>query len=86
MDLSDRKWILLGISDWQSIKNWIVDCRFSIGDTQVPFCLQSTSKPLNYALALSDLGEEKVHQYVGHEPSGEHFNVIKLNPQSKYML
>jgi len=53
--------------------------RHSIGDVDVPFTMQSSGKPLNYALAISELGEDYVHQYVGHEPSGESFNFIKLS-------
>jgi glutaminase len=48
--------------------------RFSIGDSSVPFCVQSTSKPITYCLALEINGEEKVHQHVGREPSGRNFN------------
>ncbi|KAK2153245.1 hypothetical protein LSH36_303g02022 [Paralvinella palmiformis] len=44
----------------------------------MPFSIQSACKPLNYALALNDLGSEVVHKHVGHEPSGEAFNQIKL--------
>lgn len=53
--------------------------RFSVGDVNIPFCLQSMSKPLTYALVLDDLGPEVVHDYVGHEPSGTAFNEISLN-------
>ena len=53
------------------------------GDTKVPFSIQSACKPLNYALALNDLGSEVVHRHVGHEPSGESFNQIKLGHGSK---
>lgn len=34
--------------------------RFSIGDVNVPFTLQSCSKPLTYAIALEKLGQEVV--------------------------
>ncbi|XP_074656361.1 glutaminase liver isoform, mitochondrial-like [Tubulanus polymorphus] len=57
--------------------------RHSIGDANIHFCLQSVSKPLNYALALSDLGSEVVHQYVGQEPSGGSFNELSLNTSSR---
>jgi len=52
--------------------------RHSIGDVHVPFSLQSGSKAVTYALALTELGQDVVHQYVGHEPSGHSFNHIKL--------
>ena len=60
--------------------------RFSLGDTEVPFCLQSTSKPLNYALAISDMGSNRVHSYVGQEPSGRSFNELTLDHNSEYWI
>lgn len=57
--------------------------RHSIGDVEVPFTLQSSGKPINYALAINELGADFVHQYVGHEPSGESFNCIKLSSENK---
>lgn len=60
--------------------------RFSIGDTSIPFTLQSCSKPLTYAIALERLGPELVHQYVGQEPSGRNFNELILDYNSKYYL
>jgi len=53
--------------------------RFSMGDAQVPFCLQSVSKPINYCLALEEHGAEKVSQHIGREPSGKGFNELSLN-------
>ena len=50
----------------------------------IPFCIQSCSKPLSYALVQRDHNAEYVHKFVGHEPSGRSFNEITLNPQSKY--
>lgn len=57
--------------------------RFSIGDTNIPFTLQSCSKPLTYAIALEKMGQEVVHQYVGQEPSGRNFNELVLDYNSK---
>ncbi|XP_058798524.1 glutaminase liver isoform, mitochondrial isoform X5 [Phymastichus coffea] len=57
--------------------------RFSIGDTTIPFTLQSCSKPLTYAIALERLGPEVVHQYVGQEPSGRNFNELVLDHNKK---
>lgn len=51
------------------------------GQSEIDFCLQSVCKPINYALALEELGEEKVHQHVGFEPSGSAFNALTLNQQ-----
>lgn len=60
--------------------------RHSIGDTKVPFCLQSCVKPLKYAIAVNDLGTEYVHRYVGKEPSGLRFNKLFLNEDGKECL
>lgn len=53
--------------------------RYSFGNSKVNFCLQSSCKPINYCLALEELGEEKVHHHVGREPSGQSFNELALN-------
>ena len=53
--------------------------RYSIGDSNTNFCLQSSCKPINYCLALEELGEKKVHSHVGREPSGHSFNELALN-------
>ena len=50
-----------------------------IGDTNVDFCLQSTSKPFSYCIARENLGRNKVHSHVGYEPSGQAFNAFVLN-------
>jgi len=39
--------------------------RFSKGDVSVPFCVQSCSKVITYAIAQTLQGPEKVHQHVG---------------------
>ena len=44
------------------------------------------SKPLNYAIALNELGSETVHGYVGQEPSGRKFNELDLDYNSKQEL
>jgi glutaminase len=49
------------------------------GDANVDFCVQSCCKPINYALALEEHGEEYVHRHVGREPSGHGFNELTLN-------
>lgn len=53
--------------------------RFSLGDMHNTFCLQSTCKTINYCMVLEELGEHKVHQHVGREPSGRTFNELSLN-------
>ncbi|GIY01571.1 glutaminase kidney isoform, mitochondrial [Caerostris darwini] len=57
--------------------------RCSIGDTEIPFTIQSSGKPMNYAIALSELGSDIVHQYVGQEPSGRMFNELVLDYNKK---
>jgi glutaminase len=54
--------------------------RYAAGDADMPFTIQSISKPFVYALALGDLGEDEVLARVGVEPSGEAFNAIRLEP------
>merc|ERR1719272_326556 len=52
--------------------------RFSFGDADELFCLQSSSKPVTYAMALREHGMEVVHEHVGREPSGRAFNEMAL--------
>lgn len=61
----------------------LVSCRHSVGDTKVPFCLQSCVKPLEYAIAVHEHGSEHVHHFVGKEPSGFRFNKLSLNEEGK---
>ncbi|MQS06748.1 glutaminase [Streptomyces alkaliphilus] len=51
---------------------------YGAGDVDVPFTIQSISKPFAYALALADRGFDPVLAKVGVEPSGEAFNEISL--------
>ncbi|CAH1796647.1 unnamed protein product [Owenia fusiformis] len=57
--------------------------RHSIGDTTKPFSIQSCSKPLTYALAMSEIGVDETHKYVGQEPSGRSFNELTLDCRNK---
>lgn len=57
--------------------------RYNIGDTKVDFSIQSCCKPINYGIALEDMGEDYVHNYVGREPSGQAFNELLLNKNGK---
>jgi glutaminase len=57
--------------------------RFSLGDADDVFCVQSCSKPVTYCLALDENGEEEVHNYVGAEPSGKTFNELTLNARGR---
>ena len=40
--------------------------RFSLGDSDEAFPIQSTATPITYGLCLEELGEELVHKYQGH--------------------
>jgi glutaminase len=51
---------------------------YAVGDHDVPFSIQSISKPFAYALALTDHGFDAVLAKVGVEPSGEAFNELSL--------
>lgn len=44
------------------------------GDCDIDFSIQSMCKPFNYCFAVEELGEKKVHEFVGNEPSGRAFN------------
>ena len=55
---------------------------YCVGDTEVPFTIQSISKPFVYGLALERRGEAWMRGKVGVEPSGEAFNAISLDPVS----
>jgi glutaminase len=52
---------------------------YEVGDTRLPFTIQSISKPLTFAMALESRGE-MVRERVGVEPTGEPFNGIDLDP------
>jgi len=52
---------------------------YEVGDTTVPFTIQSMSKPFVFALALDTLGAARVESAIGVEPSGDPFNSIRLN-------
>src|SRR5262245_55672483 len=55
---------------------------YEVGDTKVPFTIQSISKPFVFALALDTLGAAKVESAIGVEPSGDPFNSIRLNAEN----
>ncbi|XP_063606222.1 glutaminase liver isoform, mitochondrial-like isoform X1 [Penaeus indicus] len=65
--------------------NWAVSVctvdgqRYSLGDVNTPFTLQSCSKPLTYAMAVGLYGTQHVHNYMGMEPSGRYFNELCLD-------
>ncbi|KAL9651707.1 hypothetical protein ABK040_009322 [Willaertia magna] len=57
--------------------------RFSIGDADHDFTIQSCAKPFSYCIACEDLGYEKVYEHVGFEPSGVSFNAFTLDDRNK---
>lgn len=56
--------------------------RMSLGDVEERYCVQSTCKPINYAIAMDTLGQAQVQRHVGREPSGRSFNELTLNNAS----
>jgi glutaminase len=56
---------------------------YSSGDAAVEFTIQSASKPFTYALALEQFGETAVDARIGVEPSGEAFNEISVDDETK---
>jgi glutaminase len=52
---------------------------YSIADSTIGFTIQSVSKPLTYALALTHKGFDAVDERIGVEPSGEAFNEISVD-------
>lgn len=56
---------------------------YEVGDYKQLFTIQSISKVFAYGLALEDHGRDYVLTRVGVEPTGEAFNAIILDEQSK---
>ncbi len=56
---------------------------FQYGDAEQHFTIQSISKPFVYALALEDHGRERVLERIGVEPTGDPFNSIILEQDTK---
>ena len=55
---------------------------YEVGDSQIPFTIQSISKPFVYGLALEDSTRKDVLAKVGVEPTGDAFNAISLEPKT----
>jgi glutaminase len=55
---------------------------YEVGDSRVPFTIQSISKAFVFALALDTLGAERVESAIGVEPSGDPFNSIRLDAKN----
>lgn len=56
-----------------------------VGDTRVPFTIQSISKLVSLILAIRDCGADHVfHEKVGVEPTGDPFNsIVKLETKTR---
>jgi len=57
--------------------------RAAFGSSKDAFTVQSTCKPINYAVALEQSGAERVHQHIGREPSGLSFNELTLDRSNR---
>jgi Glutaminase len=55
---------------------------YEVGESRIPFTIQSMSKPFVFALALDTLGAPRVEKAIGVEPSGDPFNSIRLNAEN----
>ncbi len=56
---------------------------YSRGDAGTEFTIQSVSKPLTYAFALTRLGFAETDDKIGVEPSGEAFNQISVDDRRR---
>lgn len=69
--------------DWFGISIATTDGRvYEVGDTRLPFTIQSISKPFVYGIALEDRGIDAVLKKIGVEPTGDAFNSISLTPDT----
>ena len=73
---ADPRWFGIAIA---TIDGDVFEC----GDSAQAFTIQSISKPFAYGLALEDHGVDHVLSKIGVEPSGEAFNSIILDQESK---
>jgi glutaminase len=55
---------------------------YSVGDADLPFSIQSVSKPFVFGAALEDRGRDAVLARIGVEPSGNAFNAIVVDEAS----
>jgi glutaminase len=56
---------------------------YEVGDSDLPFTIQSIAKAFVFALALETIGPEKVESLIGVEPSGDVFNSIRLRADNR---
>ena len=69
---ADPNWFGIAVA---GVDGQVVD----VGDSELPFSIQSISKPFVYGLALDNHGRDRVLSKVNVEPSGEAFNSIVLD-------
>jgi glutaminase len=55
---------------------------FGVGDSTLPFTIQSISKPLVFGMALEERGDAAVLDRVGVEPSGDSFNSVAVDAET----
>lgn len=55
---------------------------YEVGDSGVPFTIQSISKPFVYGMALEDNTRAEVLARIGIEPTGDAFNAISLEAET----
>jgi glutaminase len=71
-------------SDYRGIVIVTVDGRiFQIGDTDVPFTIQSVAKPFTLALVADELGADAVEKNIGVNQTGQKFNSLGALEQDK---
>lgn len=59
---------------------------FMIGSADIPFAIESISKPFVYALALQDNGEKILNDQVGLNATGSQFNsIIAIEEKNKHL-
>ncbi len=56
---------------------------YEIGESRRPFTIQSVSKAFVFGMALEDNGANEVMRHVGVEPTGDPFNSISVEEDSK---
>lgn len=70
--------------DWFGVAVATIDgAVHEAGDSGLPFTIQSISKPFVYGLALQDRGRAEVLRRVGVEPTGDAFNSIEIDEESR---
>ena len=72
------------VPDWFGIAIATTDgAVYEVGHSRVPFTIQSVSKPFAYGQAIADNGVEEVLRKVGVEPTGDAFNAIVIDQDTR---